>query len=135
MLVRSGQCSGSGFRHCPCISLMCFVETSGLELRFTPGRGAAGVAVSRRYPSAQQPRCRFLCLHFKANCNARTPSATLTFVCRMHVLANTVLIPWDDSRTFVECLLPLLHGSLHWMNYLGSQSSWHMELPAMILLS
>lgn len=127
MLVGSGQCSGSGLKHYPCISLMFLVETSELGLRFTPGRGAAGVAVSRHFQSAQLPRCRLLCLHFKANCNACTPSATLTFVCRMHVLANTVLIPWDDSQTFVECLLPLLHGSVHWMNYLDSQSSWHME--------
>lgn len=128
MLVHSVQCSGSGFKHCPCVSLLCLVETSGLGVRFTPGRGAAGVAVSRCYQSAQPPRWKFLCLHFKANCNAWTPSATLTFMCRMHVLAHTVLIPWDDSQTFVECLLPLLHGSLHLTNYLlGSQSSRRVE--------
>lgn len=129
MLVCSGQSRGSAFKHCPCTSLMVLVETSGLGLRFTAGR----VAVSRCYQSAQPPWCRFLCLHFKAHCNACTASAALTFVCRVHVLANAVLSPWDDSQTFVECLLPLLHGSLHSMNYPGSQSSCQVEAQPVTL--
>lgn len=56
---------------------------------------------------------KFLCLHFKTNCDVCMPSATLNFISRMHVLANIVLIPRDGSQTlpFVEWLLPLLHGS------------------------
>lgn len=59
-----------GSEHCSCTSLVFLVETSGHGLRFTPGSGAAGVAVSRCHRSAQPPRCRFLCLHFEANCDA-----------------------------------------------------------------
>lgn len=115
--MRSGQRSGSGLKHCPqhpCISLSILVEPSGLGLRFAPGKGAAGTAVSTS--SCQSTRLlwsKFLCLHFKTNCDVCMPSATLTFISRIHVLANIVLIPRDDSQTlpFVEWLLPLLHGS------------------------
>lgn len=106
MLVCSGQCSSSGFKHRLGISVLFLLETSGLGL--APGRGAAGVAASRYHQSAQPPRCKFLCLHFKANCDACSPSATLTFMCRMHVLANTVLIPWDDSQNFCRVRSPSL---------------------------
>lgn len=58
------------FEHCPCTGPVFLVETSGHGLRFTRGRGTAGVAVSRCYQSAQPPRCRLLCLHFEANCHA-----------------------------------------------------------------
>lgn len=41
------------------------------------------------------------------------PSATLTFMSGVHVLANIAVIPQHDSQTlqFVEQLLPVLHGS------------------------
>lgn len=116
-LVRSGQRSGSGLKCCPqhpCISLSILVEPLGLGLRFAPRKGAAGTAVSTS--SCQSTRLlwsKFLCLHFKTNCDVCMPSATLNFISRMHVLANILLICRDGSQTlpFVEWLLRLLHGS------------------------
>lgn len=89
----SGQHSGRGSKHNPqhlCFSPSILLGPSGLGLHFAPGKGAAGSAVGRSCQSARLLSSKFLCLHFKANC---TSSAMLTFMSRMHVLANIVLIP------------------------------------------